>query len=165
MNASELAGHLRFSTWASHRTLDSVKPLTADEYARDLRTSFGSVRGTSLHTFGADRIWFARLVGESPGTFPTDATHPTFDAIDRDWRDLLARFEAWGAALHDADVARVIAYRNTEGKPFETPLWQIVLHVVNHASYHRGQIATLLRQLGRTPTNTDLITYYRSLAK
>jgi len=58
----------------------------------------------------------------------------------------------------------VVAYYNTKGEALQQPIWQIVLHIVNHASYHRGQITTLLRQVGRTPTGTDLITYYRSLS-
>jgi len=55
----------------------------------------------------------------------------------------------------------VVAYKNIKGEPFQSPVWQIVLHIVNHASYHRGQITTMLRQLGHTPVPTDLIAFYR----
>jgi len=58
----------------------------------------------------------------------------------------------------------VIKYRNTAGTPFEGPLWPMLQHVVNHSSYHRGQIATLLRQLGAKPMATDLIVFHRELA-
>ena len=79
-----------------------------------------------------------------------------------DWPLLLDRYVTWAEALDPAAWDRVVAYHNTKGEPFQTPVWQIVLHVVNHASYHRGQITTLLRQLGHTPAGTDLVAYYRS---
>ena len=50
-----------------------------------------------------------------------------------------------------------------DGKQYESPVWQIVLHVVNHATLHRGQVVAMLRQLGMTPPGTDLIYYYREL--
>jgi uncharacterized damage-inducible protein DinB len=69
----------------------------------------------------------------------------------------------WAEQLSPADWDRIVFYRNTKGEASQQPLWQIVLHIVNHASYHRGQITTMLRQIGCMPIGTDLITYYRSL--
>ncbi|MQA90344.1 MAG: hypothetical protein GEU90_08915 [Gemmatimonas sp.] len=59
------------------------------------------------------------------------------------------------------DLQRVVAYQNTAGAAFESTFWQMARHVVNHSSYHRGQVATLLRQLGHRPPATDLIAFFR----
>jgi uncharacterized damage-inducible protein DinB len=65
------------------------------------------------------------------------------------------------AALTDADVLRDVHYTDTRGNQHVTPLWQLMQHVVNHSTYHRGQITTMLRQVGATPMPTDLIFFYR----
>ena len=77
--------------------------------------------------------------------------------------DLLQKWISWADTLTDADIERVIEYKALDGKPLRTPLWQIILHVVNHATLHRGQAMAMLRQLGVKPPGTDLIYYYREL--
>jgi uncharacterized damage-inducible protein DinB len=66
------------------------------------------------------------------------------------------------SSLTEENISAVVTYKTTEGKQFSYPLWQMMQHVVNHSSYHRGQIVTMLRQLGIRPVGTDLIAYYRS---
>jgi uncharacterized damage-inducible protein DinB len=76
---------------------------------------------------------------------------------------LQRKWEAWADGLADRDLERVIDYKMMNGTPGSTPLWQIVLHVVNHATLHRGQAMGMLRQMGVAPPHTDLIYYYREL--
>ncbi len=83
------------------------------------------------------------------------------ESMDQEWPELQRRWEEWAASLTDADLARVVPYKAMNGTPYETPVWQIVLHVVNHATLHRGQVMAMLRQLGVAPPPTDLIFYYR----
>ena len=68
------------------------------------------------------------------------------------------------ARLPSADLDRVVEYHNTKGHAFSNPMWQMLQHLVNHGTYHRGQITTMLRQLGATPLTTDLIAFYREQA-
>jgi uncharacterized damage-inducible protein DinB len=68
---------------------------------------------------------------------------------------------AFVSALADADLDRVISYRTLAGQAFSDPLGDLIRHVVNHSTYHRGQLVAQLRQLGQTPPNTDLIRYLR----
>ncbi len=56
----------------------------------------------------------------------------------------------------------MIEYKDLKGNPYQSPLWQIVLHLVNHGSHHRGQVSGMLRALGKTPPPLDLIAYYRT---
>jgi uncharacterized damage-inducible protein DinB len=67
----------------------------------------------------------------------------------------------WAMGLNDEDWLRQMSYKTLSGMPMVTPLWEMVLHVVNHGSYHRGQVTTMIRQLGSKPINLDLIGFYR----
>ena len=75
-------------------------------------------------------------------------------------RDLLA----YVGGLSAADLERSFDYRDMKGNPHSSLLWQTLQHVANHSTYHRGQVTTLLRQLGAKPVGTDLIGFYRERA-
>jgi uncharacterized damage-inducible protein DinB len=164
MATDDLLHHVKFNAWATGRVLDSVRALSAEQYSRDLGNSYGGVEGTLIHIYQADQIWFARLEGRPTGSLAAFQPPAGRETFERDWRALLDHIIAWAEGLSATDWDRVVAYRNTEGRPFETPVRQIILHLVNHNSYHRGQITTLLRQLGHAPVGTDLMSYYRQLA-
>jgi uncharacterized damage-inducible protein DinB len=130
------AGHLRFTKWADNLLLKAV------------RENMPSRTETLEHVFMAERIWLARIEGTDPaGSF-------------EEWEKLHERWLA--LAESERDWARVIRYRTLAGVASSSPLWQIVLHVANHGSYHRGQVAAALRAAGFAPPGTDLITWYRS---
>jgi uncharacterized damage-inducible protein DinB len=155
---------VRYSAWATRRTLDAAAPLTSDELHRDLGSSYGGVYGTLLHIFQADSIWFDRLQGVPTAALSAYAAPADFAEFSQTWLALLDRWTRWAEQLNAADWDRMVAHRNTQGVPDTQPAWRIALHVANHASYHRGQVTTMLRQLGKPAIGTDLITYYRSLA-
>ena len=160
MDTEALVLQLRYSAWATRRVLESATALSEEESQRELGNSYGGIRGTLTHIYQADAIWFDRLMGAPTGDLSRYDPSPNFS----EWLPLLDGYVKWAEALTPADWDRIAHYRNVKGETFQTPVWQIVLHVVNHATYHRGQITTLLRQLGRAPVATDLILYYRSLS-
>lgn len=160
MTSNDLQTHLQFTGWASQRLLDAAATLSAEELTRDLKTAHGPVLSTLAHIYQADRIWLSRVQGEPRMTLTDPGEEHTLDVLRRDWPVLLER---WVSALQDQDADRMVTFRNLKGVWFEHRLWQVVLHVVNHATYHRGQVAAMFRQLGKVPPGTDLINYYRSL--
>ena len=81
----------------------------------------------------------------------------------RNWPPVYREWQTLIAAETEESLARKIAYRDLKGNPWETPLWQIVMHMVNHGTHHRGQVAGFLRTMGHTPPPLDLIAYYRTL--
>ena len=83
--------------------------------------------------------------------------------LQHDWPALLSRWQTWADALHDSSESA--SYCDLQGHPHTTPLWQIVLHVVNHATHHRGQAAAMMRAMGHVPPPLDLIRYYRELSR
>jgi uncharacterized damage-inducible protein DinB len=78
--------------------------------------------------------------------------------LENDWPALLQR---WMRYLESADPQTIIAYKNLKGEAHESPIWQIVLHVVNHATHHRGQAAGFMRSMGHVPPPLDMIRYYQ----
>jgi uncharacterized damage-inducible protein DinB len=104
-----------------------------------------------------------RWNGESPTSFPTDEI-PDLSTLRSRWSELEGNIRADLVHAGELGLARVINYRLMSGKEGTSPLWQIVAHLVNHATYHRGQVTTMLRQLGAKPAqSTDMITYFREL--
>jgi uncharacterized damage-inducible protein DinB len=160
MSPYQVRHHVAYSAWASRRLLEVVMALPEEERLRDVGVSHKSLMGTLEHICFGDRIWCARAVdpavaGPSFGEFTPGHTLETeWERVEKAWAD-------WAASATDADLARVVTYKDIRGASRGEPMWQVVLHVVNHATLHRGQVAAMLRQLGVAPPQCDLIYYYR----
>ncbi len=153
--------HAEYTAWASRRLLDAARELAPEELDRDLRTAYRSVFGTLLHIYQGDRIWLARLEDEKTGPLHQSGDEALdLAGLDAAWGSVHERFAAWTRRTPDLD--HDVEFTDTKGRPHRIPRWQIVLHVVNHASYHRGQVSAMLRQLGKIPPATDLIYFYKS---
>jgi len=161
-SADTLRLHLDYSAWASNRMVDAASQLTEEELCRDFRTSDKCVVNTLAHAFAADRVWLGRIQGNPPATFIDDKDRQ-LDALKTEWPALQSRWKQWAAALNDQDVLANISYKDLKNNSYQQPLWQILLHVVNHATHHRGQVSGFLRAMGHTPPPLDLIAFYRSL--
>jgi uncharacterized damage-inducible protein DinB len=153
-----------FSEWANHRFLDAVAPLPAGDYLRDLKGSHGGIHGTLVHTFGAEFLWHQRFGGVSPTSLSGAERLTGLAVLRQHWAALESERRSWLESLGPAAGERVIEYRNLKGDPFSSQLWPLVQHVTNHGSYHRGQVAVFLRQLGVTPPATDLVAFDRERA-
>lgn len=154
---------LDYSRWATEQVLDACSVLSEEELERDLKTSYTSVQGTLVHLFQSDRIWLSRLSGEPRSTMSDSDESWDLPALTTAWGQVHSAYATWVSTLEDPE--QQLAYHRLNGEEREQPVWQVLLHVVNHASYHRGQITTLLRQLGYTPVNTDMHLYLMTCAK
>jgi uncharacterized damage-inducible protein DinB len=151
-----------YNSWANHRVLDVCAPLSAAQFTQDLHSSFRSVRDTLAHIMLAEWLWLERWQGRSPGFPPSDFAD--LAAIRARWQQIEGDLNAFVQKLSAADLERVVEYKNTKGTAFSNPMCQMLQHLVNHGTYHRGQATTMLRQLGATPVATDLIAFYRERA-
>jgi uncharacterized damage-inducible protein DinB len=149
----------RYNRWMNERAYDLCATLSDEERKRDLRAFFKSVHGTLNHLLVADKIWFARLTGA------TFAVASLAQELYADFAELRAERRAmdnaileWAGALSDADLARELSYMSiVNPRPRRYPYWFAVMHFFNHQTHHRGQLSTLLFQLGVDPGVTDLI--------
>ncbi|HVB34317.1 MAG TPA: DinB family protein [Patescibacteria group bacterium] len=154
-----------FNSWANGLALDACAALQPGQLAEDLHSSFPSVLKTLAHIVGAEWIWNERWHGRSPSGFPSWAGEEDFAGLRSRFAALDGELIEFVSSLKAADLGRTLEYGTMSGKRFAHPLWQSIQHLANHASYHRGQIATMLRQLGARPAHTDLIAFYREREK
>lgn len=158
---SEIRELYGYNRWANHRMLDAAATLTAEQLTRDLHSSFPSVQATLAHVLSVEWVWLQRWLGDSPTSIPSEWDLSGRDALRRQWAEVERDQSAFLHDLTDEDLRRVVSYRNVAGESFTAPLWQLLRHVVNHSTYHRGQVATLFRQLGIGVPATDLGLFYR----
>lgn len=162
MTASDLRTLVEYNYWARDRILEGVTPLTAEQYNRPMGSSFSSVRETLVHMYSAEWIWHTRWQGESPTKALSPEQWPDVSSLTASWRELEAKVRSFVGSLTDESLNRVLEYRLISGQPGKSAFGQMVQHVVNHGTYHRGQVTTMLRQLGAAPPkSTDLIAFYR----
>ena len=164
MTPDEIRTLFDYNTWANHRELDAATPLSPEQFTKPLGSSFSSVRDTLVHICGGEWIWHERFEGRSPSAIPDLASIQTVEALRTHWLPQEARLLAYVHKLTQADLDRVIEYKTINFGVYQNPLWQSMQHVVNHGTYHRGQITTMLRQLGAKPILTDLMHFYRERA-
>ena len=161
MLAREAEDHLRYNRWATLRLLDAYGHVGAADAARASGGSFPSLRDNLLHILWVDHLWLARLHGSPPPQPPAPQRYPDAAALRLEWEPLLQHWLDTASQWADPELTQVVRYRNSKGEDCESTIEQIVLHLVNHDSYHRGQLAHRMRELGLTPPSTDLIVYYR----
>ncbi len=154
-----------YNTWANRRIFEAAAKLSADAFTKDMKNSFSSVRDTLQHLIAAEWIWLSRWNGVSPTAFPTTWDTSSHAALQTKWKEVEADQKKFISGLNDETLKKDIAYKNMKGDPFSEPLWQLLRHVVNHSTYHRGQVTTLLRQLGAQAVSTDLVQFYREKPK
>jgi uncharacterized damage-inducible protein DinB len=162
MNFQELQTLLDYHYWARNRILDAVRSLSPEQYLQDLESSFRSIRDTLVHVYSAESIWFKRWKGDSPAGMLASEAYPDVDTLRAGWSTLEGEMRAFLRQLGESGIHREIEYKTFAGLPSKQKYWHMLQHVINHASYHRGQVTTMIRQLhGTAPASMDLITYYR----
>ena len=159
--SDELRDLYAFNRWANARVRAEVATLSDDDFRRDMKNSFPSVRDTWLHIMASEWVWLARWLGTSPTGMPPEWKDYDRQQVADEWQALEAAQQAYVRRLTDSDLDRMVQYINFAGQTFTQPLWHLMRHMVNHSTYHRGQITTMLRQLGYQPVSTDLVLYFR----
>jgi uncharacterized damage-inducible protein DinB len=147
--------------WATRRLLDAAAAVPADELRRDLKSSFPSVLDTFTHMLGAEWVWLERWNGRTPTAFLDTSALDSVRALRARWDLLWREQQGFLDGLENGDEIRDVAYKTFKGEADKRALGDLMRHVVNHATYHRGQVVTLLRQLGQTPPPTDYVRWLR----
>ena len=155
---------LDYTVWANHRLVRVAATLGVDDFKRDLGGSHGGVRGTLTHMMSAEWVWLERWKGVSPSRHIDEGEFADVVGLRDRWTVVEEHRDSWFESLRPEAVAAPVSYRNMAGVTGEDPLWQLVQHVANHASYHRGQVLTMLRQLGAQPVSTDMVLWDRGRA-
>ena len=162
MTLREACTLVDYHYWARDRLLDAVAGLTDEQYAQRIESSFPSIRDTLVHLWAAETTWTARWEGEAPTGLADGRELTNLPALRDAWSALERRLPGVLVRLGEPGVRGTLAYQGVDGKPRIEPFAMMLQHVVNHGSYHRGQITMMLRQMGMPPAKQmDLIAFYR----
>jgi uncharacterized damage-inducible protein DinB len=162
VNALDLVrGLYDYHRWANRRLYDVAAGLGQAMADREVGPQFSAPTLTKMfaHLYGADAVWLTRWEGSSPTAMPGGDITSLAQLRPR-WDALEARQRAFLDALTPAGLARVIEYKNTEGKPFRLALWPLLQHVANHATHHRSEIATMMTMLSGSPPDSGIALYH-----
>jgi len=146
-----------YNAWANARVLAASARVSHAQLVESRGANFESLRGTLVHTMGAQWLYLERWQGRSPTSMPQAADFADFSALATRWAEIERATQVFVAGLGEAEVARVIEYRNFQGERWAYPLWQQMMHQVNHATQHRSEAAIILTGLGASPGGLDLL--------
>jgi uncharacterized damage-inducible protein DinB len=161
MNLAEIQRLYDYNGWANECVLDSLRHIGQDLFASNRQASHGSIRGVIAHIAAAEWIWLERWKGLSPTTLLPESEFETAEIATQRLRSIDRKLVEFTRQLRQTDLDGRREYKSTEGKAYSNVLSDMLLHLVNHSSYHRGQITTLLRQSGCVPQSTDFIRFIR----
>jgi uncharacterized damage-inducible protein DinB len=150
-----------YNAWANRRQMNAAAALTPEQFTKPLGSSFSSVRDTLAHICGAEWIWLERFQGRSPASLPDTTQFNDAASLQVHWNELEDRLLRFVREIKQVDLDRVFEYKTLKFGVYKNPLWQSMQHLVNHGTYHRGQVTTMLRQHGAQPVLTDLMHFYR----
>jgi uncharacterized damage-inducible protein DinB len=155
--------HLTFNVWANTKVSEILSEVTDEIYFEENKSSFPSIAKTVLHIWGAQNIWLKRMQGESLTAWPHQADQDSkvgqLNGLVQSSQNILDFIKS----KDEAFLSSLYSYTNMKGEPFRDSVEGTLFHVVNHSTYHRGQIITMLREAGVTKVvGTDLIHYLRS---
>lgn len=151
-----------YNVWAHQQLIQTILVLPEEKQVQEMPSSFSSLLKTILHLWDAESIWWQRLKLQERIDRPSENfSGSVSDAVE----GLLAQsrlWENWVNNATDLQLEHVFQYKTFDKAQFKQPVWQMLVHVFNHSTYHRGQLVTLLRQLGvsRVPA-TDFILWSR----
>ena len=150
--------------WANRRLYDVALALGEEMAGREVgrQFSFPTLRAMFGHIYGADWIWLQRWKGVTPTALPLPDTFPTLAAVGARWEPLLKEQRGFLEVLRPADLERPVEFKTVlfpSEQPYRLPLAPMLLHVPNHATHHRSEVATMLTMLSGSPPDTGLVTY------
>src|SRR3984893_14725400 len=164
MSPEEIRLLYEYNAWANRRSLSAAAALSQEQFTKPMSSSFSSVRDTLAHIFGAEWLWLERFQGRSPSSLPDTTQYSDIASLGEPWGEFEPRLLNFVRGLTQNDLDRVMEYKTLKFGVYSNPLWQSMQNLVNHGTYHRGQVTTLLRQLGAQPVLTDLMHFYRERA-
>lgn len=151
-----------YNYWARDCQLQACAALSEEQFSRGLSSSFSSVRDTLVHLLVTEQVWLERWQSRSSEPVPPPEEFSSLDAVSERWRGIEVEMRKYLASLEEETLAQPVSYMSQKGDRFTYELWRLMFHLINHQSYHRGQVATLLRQLNVQPPGVDFLPGYRA---
>ena len=159
MHVADLERLYDYHYWANRKLFGVVAQLTPEQFTQPVAGSYGSVRNTLVHVMSAEWGWLDRCGGEKRGERLNPEDYPTAESVERMWLRVEQCLRDFLSNLQDSDLARDIAFSLGGGPTHSIAVGSLMQHAMIHAVHHRGQVSLLLRELGFTPGNFDMLMY------
>jgi len=159
MNVETVRTLFAYNRWANERTLASVAQIPEGDLFRELPSSFGSIHATLTHSIGAEWAYVQRWAGASPRALPKPKEYPDLASLREFWQTILGDQARFLGGLREERLPQPMTYINFQGDPFTYSLNDQIQQMVNHSTYHRGQVTIMQRLVGATPVQTDYLLY------
>lgn len=161
MTVDEVLELFAYNAWANRTLFEGVAGVPAADYLRDLKSSHGGLHGTLCHTVWAEDLWLTRWLGTPPPGVAQGKDLASLAGVRERWEEIEAQRARFLAGFTAARLDDAVRIKPTSGGEYLHSYRQMFRHLVNHSSYHRGQVVTMMRQVGVKPPSTDLILFYR----
>ena len=151
-----------YHIWANDLLMDAIKNLPAELHQKEIPSSFNNLQKTLLHMWSAESIWWQRVKLQERVIAPAENFNGNMEEILEQSKNQNRQWNEWILNAQEHHLQHVFQYQNFKGEQFKQPIYQMLLHLFNHGTYHRGQIVNMLRQLGvdKIP-QTDFIVWSR----
>ena len=151
---------LAYTLWADRIVLKACAELAPEHLELDAGASHGGVLGTLAHMLGAEQVWLSRFVGDPLSSVPGLDEYPDLEAVEGGFQEVSAGLTSFLAGLTEEQLHTGLSWTNSRGETHRRSLLKALLHLVNHSTYHRGQVVSLIRQMGYEPPSTDLVYFF-----
>ena len=165
MTVNDLQTMFDYSYWANRKLFEVISQLTTEQFTQTVAGSYGSIRNTMVHALSAEWGWIDRCGGPQRGPALNAADYPTVDSLMQRSRQVEGYGREFLSTLRDEDLNRVVEFALGGGPKQAMRLGELMHHAAIHGVHHRGQVALLLRSLGYTPGNFDMLIYYGSAGR
>ena len=164
MSLELIHGLYDYHRWANRRLFEIALERGEDAVERDMgpQWSFPTIRKMFAHIYGADAVWLGRWKSAPLPSFP-GGDLPSMRALRTAWDAFEAEQRSYIDGLTEADLGRVLDYKNQQGVPQRAPMWQLLQHVANHATHHRSEVSTMLTLISGSPPDTGINSYILTL--
>jgi uncharacterized damage-inducible protein DinB len=154
--------YAQYNVWANKIITEQINQLSEEQLHKEIASSFASIYKTILHLMDVESIWWQRLKLAEHVEWPSRTFNGSFDELSKKLSQLSQQWEEWIGNANEANITHVFAYQNSKKEQFKQPVYEALLHLFNHQTYHRGQVVTMLHQLGieKIPA-TDFIVFSR----
>lgn len=152
---------LAYTIWADRTLLEALRAVGPEDLTRATGTSFGSIRGTLVHVLACEQAWLARFLGAPAPAPPAEEGFADRLALAMAFEEVWSQLEFFIASLAAEQLEGEVQWTDPEGNAQRRPFHKAVFHFVNHATFHRGQVVAMLRQMGYAPPGTDYIHFSR----
>lgn len=151
--------------WADGQLITAARSVGDDAYHREQGISLGSIHKLQVHMMAAQWVWLCRWRGESPTRIENHEDYPNRDSVEQRWPLVHSAIFDFLGLQSPKSLAREVQYRNLKGEIFTAPLAELMMHVIDHAAYHRGQLNTMIKKAGGTPQPISYVNYVLSKSR